>query len=777
MDPLEIGYVIGVEGDTVEVQIGTEELKLEYHGKKYRVGRLGTYVTIPMDRRTLIGYITRVGVAGDLEPGPKPKAPRRITVTCQLLGTVQGDKFSRGVNEYPTLGDTVRLGVDEDFELIFGCFDELASDTTTEHPKAFSMGRFAIDSDFEVKVLGKEFFAKHVAVMGNSGSGKSCTTAKIVHEATKLKHAQVVMFDMHGEYLKAFSDEFGNPNPNVTYLSDRNLVLPYWLMSYEEFEQIFVDSANRTNLNAQKLFLREAFEKLKLEAAEELGLRWEMTVDTPVYYSLERLLIYANNMNHARFVLNTQNYAFSRLPYRQLPPDEQARMLLEKRMEFNPATAEGEVPHATYFGKLLGLVNNIEARMNDRRYDFLLRPFQQARRNLDLATCFDENASAGALSKSVSHVLRQMLGQLDERKNLTIIDLSGLPFDVIDTTVAVITRALFDFNFWSPPDMRHPVLLVFEEAHNYLPRKPVEGRKTFARNAVEKVAKEGRKYGVSAMIVSQRPSEISETVLSQCNSMVLMRMNNPDDQEYAARVVSDQFRSLINLLPSLKPGEGFIIGDAVLMPMRTLIDMPPREPQSANVDFFKLWATGGDGCDAESIIERWWRQERSAAQVVRGADGKEAPQGPKSPGPVGPGPAAKLSQRALKTRFEPDLSEPDRAGIQAWNANAARKLQTAGRRIDPAGDSSGQAGAEAIGQRPADAGAGDDGAMAGDSPRDGGAEHADEGAQAGGEREVENSAQEESAPQQSEAAAGSSAMSFAQRKLAELAARLGGKSG
>ena len=132
--------------------------------------------------------------------------------------------------------------------------------------------------------------------------------------------------------------------------------------------------------------------------------------------------------------------------------------------------------------------------------------------------------------------------------------------------MAVLTRTLFDFNFWSPPNVRQPFVLVYEEAHNYLPRRDRRGR-MFARDAVEKVAKEGRKYGVSAMVVSQRPSEISETILSQCNSMVLMRMNNPDDQDYAARVVSDQFRSLISLLPSMRPGEAFIIGDAVLMPM------------------------------------------------------------------------------------------------------------------------------------------------------------------------------------------------------------------
>lgn len=625
MDPLEIGHIIGVEGDTVEVQLAVTDLRLEYHGKTYRVGRLGTYVTIPMNRRTLIGYITRVGATGELDPAPNPEAPRRITMTCQLLGTVQGDQFRRGVNEYPTLGDKVRLGVDEDFELIFGAFDELADDDGVR--KAFSMGRFAIDTDFEVKVLGKDFFAKHVAVMGNSGSGKSVTTAKIVHEATRLKHSQVVLFDMHGEYLHAFSDDHGNPRPEVTYLSDRNLVLPYWLLNYEEFEQLFLDTHDPLNINAQKVFLRQAFERLKAPAAEALGLKWEFTIDTPVYYSLEHLQIYAENMNAARFVTNTDNYAFARLPYRQLPREQQEELLLTKRMEFNPAASEGETPHATFYGRLLGLINNIETRLNDRRYDFLLRPFDQAQRNMDLAPHFNRDASLRERSHTAGWVIRQMLGRLDRRRNLTIVDLSGLPFDVVDTTVAVLTRALFDFNFWSPPDVRHPVLLIFEEAHNYLPRKPIEGRKTFARSAVEKVAKEGRKYGVAAMIVSQRPSEISETVLSQCNSMVLMRMNNPDDQEYAARVVSDQFRSLISLLPSMKPGEGFIIGDAVLMPMRTLIDMPPKLPQSANMDFFGLWATGGKGCDVDRIIDRWWRQERSAGSLLAGARAEASPAG------------------------------------------------------------------------------------------------------------------------------------------------------
>lgn len=619
MGPLDIGHVIKVVGDTLEVQIGVESLEKTHNGKLYRVGRLGTYATIPVTTGTLIGYVTGVTHHGELEPRPNPGAPRKISMTVQLLGTVRNGKFQRGVDEYPTLGDVVRLGTDADFAQIFGTFDEMTQ-AGGGYARSFGMGRFAVDTDFEVRCLGKDFFSKHVAVMGNSGSGKSVTTTKILHEALKLAYTQIVLFDMHGEYAAAFSDDDGNPLPNVTYLSDRNLILPYWMLRYEEFEQVFLDQSDPVNANAQRVFLRGAFEKLKRPAAIELELTREYNIDTPVYYSIEQLKMYAENMNQARFVLGTNNYAFTRLAHRTLPPAEQEKLLLSRRMEFNQGNPEGEVPHATFNGRLLGLVNQLETRLNDRRYDFLLRPFEQANRNPDLAPHFRHGMRPGDLSMSVSAVIRQLLGRGEPRRNLTIVDLSGLPFDVVDITVATLTRALFEFNFWSPPEARQPVLLCFEEAHNYLPRTMKEGRRTFARDAVEKVAKEGRKYGVAAMIVSQRPSEISETVLSQCNTMVLMRMNNPDDQNYAARVVSDQFRSLIELLPSMRPGEGFIIGDCVMMPMRTLIDVPPKMPRSANVDFFKIWSLGAADSAVEQIVDRWWRQDRSAVNLDKPSD-------------------------------------------------------------------------------------------------------------------------------------------------------------
>ena len=639
MHPLRIGHVIGVEGDTVEVQITAGDLHIEYEGHVHRVGRLGTYATLPLDNGTLVGYVTRVGVHGGPETGSDAGKRPPAGMTVQLLGTLRAEGFCRGVSAYPTVGDPVHLGVGEDLQRIFGSLGEHADQDG--RPRSFSLGRFAVDTDFEVRALGKEFFAKHVAIMGNSGSGKSVTTAKIMYEALRLPHAQFVLFDMHGEYRSAFSDDSGQPLPNVTYLSDRSLVLPYWMLRHEELERLFVDLNNPLNVNAQRIFLRSAMDRLKHKAAEELGLLNEYTVDTPIYYPIQQLKTYAQNMNEARFVLNTENYAFARLASRQLPPEAQELLLLNGRMEFNKGNSEGEVPHATYYGKLLGLAAQLEARLNDRRYDFLLRPLEQAARNPDLAGQFRADDGPGRLSAGVAAVIRQMLGRGPVRKNLTIVDLSGLPFDVVDVTVAVLTRTLFDFNFWAPPEVRQPLVLVFEEAHNYLPR--VERReRMFARDAVEKVAKEGRKYGVSAMVVTQRPSEISETILSQCNSMILMRMNNPDDQNYAARVVSDHFRSLINLLPGLRPGEGFVIGDSVLMPMRTLIDAPPRLPRGGDVDFFKLWSIGQADGNVDQIMDRWWRQDRSPAN--KGATPGEQAAGKGIPGePAVPGAAPELA--------------------------------------------------------------------------------------------------------------------------------------
>ncbi len=626
MNPLKIGNVIRVESGRVQVVITAAEMNLVHDAKTYRVGQLGTYITIPMNDRTLVGFVVNAGrqevTMVDVEP--------QLIMEAQLLGEIRAGRFVRGVNEYPIVGDDVWVAVQADFEAIFGSFDQLLRGS--KHPQSFSLGRFALNPDFEVKILGTEMFAKHVALIGNSGSGKSCTTAKVLQEVLDLEQAQVVLFDMHGEYKTAFSDSDGQLNANVTYLDVDDLVLPYWLLKYDEFDAIFVDRSNPLYISTQISFLRTALLEFKQDAARQLGLSKTLTLDTPIYFSLESLKTYAENLNEARFVLNDDHLAFSQLALRSMDPEEQQLLMREKRCQFNRGNPEGETPHPFYFGKLLGLIDQIDTRLQDRRYEFLLRPIEHGMKSKFFRGQLQGVESAARSSSLMNHLIKLLTGRVEPRSNMTIIDLSGIPFEIVDVTVAVLTRLLFDLNFWTPAHQRHPMLLVFEEAHNYIPRIE-RGGTTFAKTAVERVAKEGRKYGVSAMVVSQRPSELSETVLAQCNSFIAMRLSNPEDQEYVAKVISDHFASLIQMLPILRPGEAFVIGDSVIMPMRTLVDIPSPTPQSANIDFFKLWTESAPDYDIDNIIDHWRRQDRI------NVTGEASEPEPEKPAPARPKPA------------------------------------------------------------------------------------------------------------------------------------------
>jgi len=631
MNPLKIGNVVRVASGRLDIVVTATDLNVLHEGRTYRVGQLGSYVTIPMDDRTLVGFVTAFGrqeqVVVDVEP--------QLIIEVQLLGEIHSGRFARGVTEYPIIGDDVWVAVQNNFETIFGSFDQLLSGT--RHAQSFSLGRFALNREFEVKVLGSELFSKHLAVLGNSGSGKSCTCAKILQEVLDFEQAQVVLFDMHGEYRAAFSDEEGQINANVTYLDSDDLVLPYWLLKYDEIEDIFVDRSNPLHVSTQISFLRSALLEFKRDAAEELKLTKSLTLDTPIYFSLEQLKTYAENLNDARFVLNDDHLAFSQLAARSLTPAEQQKLMRTQRCQFNRGNPEGETPHPLYFGKLLGLIDRIDTKFGDRRYEFMLRPIEHGVRSRYFCEHLMGQASSGRSSSLMNHLIKLLTGRVEPRSNLSIIDLSGIPFEIVDVTVAVLTRLLFDLNFWTPPHQRHPMLLVYEEAHNYVPR--LERGNAFAKSAVERVAKEGRKYGVSAMLVSQRPSELSETVLSQCNSFIAMRLSNPQDQAYVAKVVSDHFTGLIQMLPVLRPGEAFVIGDSVIMPMRTLVELPRPMPQSGNIDFLKLWADIAPGYDIDQIIDHWRRQDRQAVNRLSQGPGADAPAPPPADGEEKPAPA------------------------------------------------------------------------------------------------------------------------------------------
>jgi len=243
------------------------------------------------------------------------------------------------------------------------------------------------------------------------------------------------------------------------------------------------------------------------------------------------------------------------------------------------------------FGDFDRFLMRLESKLNDVRYDFLLKPRSR-------------NTSA-----SLSAMLRDFIGLGAKKAAITVIDLSSIPFDVRPTVAAQIGRLAFEFNYWNPAYREFPILLICEEAHAYIPRAS-DSQFAGSRKSMERIAKEGRKYGVGLAIVSQRPHEVSETVLAQCGTFICLRITNPTDQSYIRSLVPESEGDLVSVLAGLGRGEALVMGEAVPLPTRLQFERPNPVPNSDDVDFYAKWKDGPDDLDVDIIVQRWRSQER-----------------------------------------------------------------------------------------------------------------------------------------------------------------------
>jgi hypothetical protein len=324
-------------------------------------------------------------------------------------------------------------------------------------------------------------------------------------------------------------------------------------MTYTELCDLLIEHSEREATNQTAFFrdcLLEGRQGENTTAIPALGLA-RVTVDTPIYFSLDDILgkVRAKNVE--------------RVGNRQGP----------------------------MFGDFDRFLMRIESKLNDARYDFLLKP------------------TSRITSASLSDLLRDFVGLGTKKAAVTVIDLSSVPFDVRPTVTAQIGRLAFEFNYWNPQYREFPILLVCEEAHAYIPRT-AESQFAGSRKSMERIAKEGRKYGVGLAVVSQRPHEVSETVLAQCGTFVCLRITNPDDQSYVRSLVPESEGDLVSVLAGLGRGEALVLGEAVPLPTRVQFDRPSPVPNSDDVDFYAKWKDGPADLDVDEIVKRWRSQER-----------------------------------------------------------------------------------------------------------------------------------------------------------------------
>ncbi|MEO5337713.1 MAG: DUF87 domain-containing protein [Magnetospirillum sp. WYHS-4] len=516
-----MGRIVAVTGATVLARAGVDE-------SSALALRIGGLVRIAQPDAVVFGVVNSLALENGDGAG--------IRLEIQLLGEVEAGKsaFRRGVSFFPRIGDVVEAAPDTDIATIYA----------PTKAASVRIGTIHQTRGVPAHVLTDELLGKHFAILGSTGSGKSCTVALLLQTILEFHPGgHVILLDPHNEYAHAFKEK-------AEAVSIANLHLPYWLLNFEELVKVLA-TGEGADRESQIMILKEAVLEARKAGGEAAGgPEVVLTVDTPVPFRLSDLK-------------------------RQI---DGAMGKLEK--------PEGARPY-------MKILNRLDSLMADRRFAFM----------------FSNLLVRDVMADLLSRLLRIPVAG----KPVTCVDLSGVPSEIVDVVVSVLTRMIFDFAIWSSEEVEMaPVLLVCEEAHRYAPENDGSGFGP-TRASIARIAKEGRKYGVSICLVSQRPSELSATILSQCSTLFALRLANEQDLAFVRNVLPESAGGFLKVLPALHPQEALAMGEGVPVPMRIRFDSLPedRRPKSHSAAYSAAWREDRlDGEFVRRVVQKWRRQVR-----------------------------------------------------------------------------------------------------------------------------------------------------------------------
>lgn len=471
-------------------------------------------------------------------------------IKVSIIGTYHSvygsthDLFKRGVETFPQI-ESKCYGISG--QNLQNFMNILGKDIDAD--KRLKIGSFMMDTAADAVLDGNKFFQRHAAVLGSTGSGKSWCIANILEKASVLKYTNIIVFDMHGEYKslsegsESIAQRFRIAGPGDLEVTKPDvLFLPYWLLNREELLSMILDRSDSNAPNQASRFTRH-IRDLKEETLKKEGKTDTLktfTVDSPIPFLMSELI-------------------------QKLTIDDTT-----KGVGKNGAAVKGE-----WEGKLTRFISRLETKIGDKTYGFMFQPTDEAQKYDWLGA-----------------ILCKLLGYTDGEKGIKIIDFSEVPSDVLPVVTGTLARLLYDVQFWMDPEKRTPFTIICDEAHLYLPVK--EDADSVQKQALynfERIAKEGRKYGVSILPVSQRPADVSKTILSQCNNFIVLRLTNERDKGVIKNLLPDALKSTIEFLPLLDVGEALVVGDAILLPSKIVLDKPSdtHKPISATRNFWDEW--------------------------------------------------------------------------------------------------------------------------------------------------------------------------------------------
>lgn len=572
-NPTLLGIVQDVNGTSISVTLNNNQLSgLTFvNGQGYRIGQLGTFVRIPIGYIDLFGIVSQVGASAVPENYADKSPYGNRWLKIQLIGEgYRKGNFQRGISQYPTIDDEVHLVSEEYLANIYG---EIGKQN-----HLVRVGNIAGSESIDALIDVNKLITRHSAIVGTTGSGKSTTVASLLFalsDSSNFPSSRIIVLDLHGEYGSALKGRASvyKINPELSSEFEKPLHIPYWALNADELIEIifgnFGDNHKTKNLIIERItqLKQVAFEGLN-EANKDGILKENINADSPVPFSIHFLWYELYCQEFGTYFSDNgklpikENWAFE--------VDGQGNKIVGNADTGIPPrfrkvkNIRGDDEKINYLPDGMNIrsqLENLGAKLRISRYDFLFKPGKW-KPNMD-----------GGIDKDLDELVKDWIGS---ENPITILDLSGVPTTLTNNIVGILLRILYDGLFWArnlkEGGRLRPLLFVMEEAHSYLN----SNNSGVASSIVQRIVKEGRKYGIGAMIVSQRPSEINPTILSQCGTFFAMRLSNHTDRSHITGAITDNLEGLTNMLPILRTGESLILGEAVKLPMRAMIEAPPK---------------------------------------------------------------------------------------------------------------------------------------------------------------------------------------------------------
>lgn len=585
-NPTHIGQVESVSGNTVTIKMESNypsNMPI-VNGTVYRIGQIGSFLKIPLGYANLYGLVTQAGVLAMPESllmayKEDPSiADGHRWLRMVLVGEQVGSSFERGVLQSPTSGDQVHLVTNEDLRVVYGGYDAESS---------IVIGNQSASEGLAAQLDMDKLISRHCAILGATGSGKSNAVSIVVKAIAEkpFRSPRVLMIDPHGEYASSLAGKCRvfRVGANVAG-GEGELCVPFWALPFKELMAIFPGRLSDQNED----YIRGKVLDLKRVSAAALGgLRAEaITADSPIPFSINQLWFDLDNFERTTFKADrvTPETLIAAGDPATLTSNQYPTAGLGMSAPFVNTKAKG----------IFGFLDGMRSRLLDQSYNFLFRPIGYS------------PALNGTTTNDLPRLFSTWFGH---GLPLVILDLSAIPSEIMQTISGCILKIIYDALYWGQNTLvggkKQPLLVVLDEAHAYLKA----GEDSISSRTVQAIAKEGRKYGVGMLLVTQRPSELDETVLSQCGSIVALRMTNTRDKGHVSAAMQDELREMADVLSSLRTGEAIVSGEAVRIPSRVKFFQADNAVKSSDPIASKLWANARpDVSEYETSVRNWRNQ-------------------------------------------------------------------------------------------------------------------------------------------------------------------------